>query len=64
LDRGAVGRTRTGIIDALTTVAQPTPYVLGEEFAVTDTPGWDGGWVSLSSTTLVTQLTIHYWANP
>ena len=44
--------------------AQSSPYVFGEQFAVTDIPGWDGAWISLSSTTQVTQLTIHYWANP
>jgi hypothetical protein len=43
------------------TTAQASPYVLGEQFAVTDTPGWDGAWVSLSTTTQVAQPTIHYW---
>ena len=42
--------------------AQSNPYVFGEQFAVTDIPGWDGAWVSLSTTTQVAQLTIHYWA--
>ena len=44
--------------------AQASPYVFGEQFTVTDTPGRDGAWVSISLTILVTQLTIHYWANP
>jgi hypothetical protein len=44
--------------------AQASPYVFGEEFAVSDIPGWDGAWVSLNSIAQVTQLTIHYWANP
>jgi hypothetical protein len=44
--------------------AQASPCVFGEQFAVTDIPGWDGAWVSISSTTQVTQLTIHYSANP
>jgi hypothetical protein len=44
--------------------AQSSPYVFGEQFAVTDIPGWDGAWVSLSTTTQVAELTIHYWANP
>src|SRR6266852_5083637 len=50
-------------IDKRAALTQSSPYVLGEQFAVTDTPGWDGAWVSLSSTTQATQLTIHYWAN-
>ena len=44
--------------------AQSSPNVFGEQFAVTDTAGWDGAWVSLSLTTQTTQLIIHYWANP
>jgi hypothetical protein len=44
--------------------AQASHYVFGEQFAVTDIPGWDGAWVSLSTTAHVAQLTIHYWANP
>jgi hypothetical protein len=44
--------------------AQSSPYVFGEEFAVTDTPGWDGASVSVNSASQTTQLIIHYWANP
>lgn len=45
--------------------AESGPYIFGEKFAVTpENPGWDGAWVSLSSTTQTTQLTVHYWANP
>jgi hypothetical protein len=45
--------------------ADSRPYVYAEEFAVTpENRGWDGAWVSLSSTTETVEITLHYWANP
>jgi len=44
-----------------------TPYVLGEEFSVTeipDVPGWDGASVTVTATKQTVQLRIHYWARP
>ena len=45
---------------------QERPYVFDENIPVSDAgfPGWDGVWITLSSTTQKTLLTVHYWANP